>query len=83
MTVVVLLYYVLEALKWLIIIRALMSWFVAPGTSNALVDGIRRITDPILRPFAEMVPNFGGVDVSPLLAFFAIYLLQALLLRLG
>ena len=81
--VIVLLYYLLEILKWLIIIRALMSWFVAPGTHNAVVDLIRRITDPILRPFSEMIPNFGGVDVSTLLAFFAIYLLQALLMRLA
>ena len=80
--VIVLLYYLLEVLKWLIIIRALMSWFVAPHSDNPLARGIRRVTDPILRPFAEMVPNLGGVDVSPLLAFFAIYLLQALLVRL-
>ena len=81
--VVVLLYYLLELLKWLIIIRALMSWFVAPQSDNAFVRTIRRITDPILRPFAEMMPNLGGVDISPLLAFFAIYLLQALLLRVA
>lgn len=81
--VVVLLYYLLEILKWLIIARALMSWFVAPGSDNPVVNLIRRVTDPILRPFAEMIPNLGGVDISPLLAFFAIYLLQALLLRLA
>lgn len=80
--VIVLLYYLLEILKWLIIIRAIMSWFVAPYSDNPFVRGIRKITDPILRPFAEMVPNMGGVDISPLLAFFAIYLLQMLLLRL-
>lgn len=71
----------LEVLKWLIIIRALMSWFVAPGSDNALVRGIRKITDPILRPFEQMVPNLGGVDISPLLAYFAIYLLQEVLRR--
>ena len=80
--VIVLLYYLLEILKWLIIIRALMSWFVAPHSDNPVVRLIRKITDPILRPFEEMVPNLGGVDLSPLLAFFAIYLLQALLVRL-
>lgn len=78
----VLLYYVLEALKWLVIIRALMSWFVDPGSQNPLVRLIRRITDPILRPMAEMVPDVGGVDLSPLLAFFAIHLIQQVLIRL-
>jgi YggT family protein len=80
---VVILYYLLEALKWLIIIRALMSWFVAPGSDNAVARLIRRITDPILRPLSEMLPPMGGLDVSPLLAFFAIYLFQQLLIRMA
>lgn len=79
----VLLYYILEALKWLVIIRALMSWFVDPASDNPFVRLIRRITDPILRPMAEMVPNVGGVDLSPLLAFFAIHLVQQVLIRLA
>lgn len=78
----VLLYYLLEALKWLVIIRALMSWFVDPHSPNPLARLIRRITDPILRPMAEMVPNLGGVDISPLLAFFAIHLIQQVIIRL-
>ena len=80
---VVILYYLLELLKWLIIIRALMSWFVAPGSDNAFARVIRRITDPILRPLSEMLPPMGGLDVSPLLAFFAIYLFQQLLIRMA
>jgi YggT family protein len=80
---VVILYYLLEALKWLIIIRALMSWFVAPGSDNGFSRIIRRLTDPILRPLSEMLPPMGGLDVSPLLAFFAIYLFQQLLMRMA
>jgi len=80
---VVILYYLLEALKWLIIIRALMSWFVAPGSDNGIARLVRRLTDPILRPLSEMLPPMGGLDVSPLLAFFAIYLFQQLLIRMA
>ena len=80
---VIVVYYVLEVLKWLIIIRALMSWFVAPGSDNAVVRLVRRVTDPILRPLSEMLPPMGGLDVSPLLAFFAIYLFQQLLIRMA
>lgn len=79
----IVLYYVLEALKWLIIIRAVLSWFVAPHSDNPLVRLVQRITDPILRPVSEMVPNFGGIDVSPLVAYFAIYLLQQLVVRMA
>lgn len=79
----VLIYYTLELLKWLIIIRALMSWFVAPHTDNPIVNFVRRVTDPILRPLSEMVPVTAGFDLSPLIAFFAILLLQQVVLRMA
>jgi YggT family protein len=73
-----LLYYTLEILKWLILARALLSWFVPPHSRNPLADGLRRLTDPVLQPIASVLPNTGGVDISPLVAFFAIILLQRL-----
>lgn len=76
------LYYLLEALKWVIVIRAVMSWFVAPHSRNPVVDAIRRVTDPILRPISQMVPIAGGFDLSPIIAFFAIVLLQQVVWRL-
>lgn len=79
----VVLYYVLEALKWLIIIRAITTWFVPPYSRNPLMELLRKVTDPILRPVSEMVPVMGGFDLSPLLAYFAIYLLQMLVVRLA
>jgi YggT family protein len=81
-SLILILYYILEALKWLIIIRAVMSWFVSPASDNPIVTLIRRITDPILRPLADMLPLMGGVDLSPILAFFAIILLQQVLVGL-
>mgnify|MGYP006209417149 CR=1 FL=1 len=80
--IVMLLYYVLELLKWLIIARALMSWFVSPYSDNPVVRLVRKATDPILRPLSEVVPPLGGMDISPLLAFFAIHLTQVMLVRL-
>jgi YggT family protein len=73
------LYYLLEILKWLIIARAVMSWFVSPMADNPAVNFLRRVTDPILRPLSEMLPLGGGVDLSPIVAFFAIVLLQRVL----
>jgi YggT family protein len=72
------LYYLLELFKWLIIIRAIVSWFVAPYSENPLVQLLRRVTDPILQPIASVIPSAGGFDISPLVAYFVIYLLQQL-----
>ncbi|HEV2146968.1 MAG TPA: YggT family protein [Longimicrobiaceae bacterium] len=70
------LYNVLEVLKWLIIARALMSWFVDPRSANPLVAWIRNVTDAILRPISAVVPSAGGMDLSPLVAIFLIYFAQ-------
>ncbi len=70
------LYNVLEVLKWLIIARALMSWFVDPRSGNPLVLWIRNVTDAILRPISSIMPNMGGMDLSPLAAILLIYLAQ-------
>jgi len=77
----VVLFYLLEIVKWLVIARAVMSWFVSPHSDNPLADGLRRVTDPILRPIQAVIPDMGGVDVSPLVAFFLIVLLQGVITR--
>ena len=79
----VLIYYALELLKWLIIIRAILSWFVSPVSDNPFVRFVQRVTDPILRPLRDMLPISAGFDLSPLLAFFAIFLLQQVGLRMA
>jgi YggT family protein len=78
----IILYYLLEIIKWLVIIRAVMSW-VAPHSRHPVADLLRRVTDPILRPLSEMLPPFGGLDLSPLLAFFAIHLFQMVIVRMA
>lgn|GEM_PF-1793241 len=75
------LYNVLEVLKWLIIARALMSWFVDPRSGNPLVLWIRNVTDAILRPISSIMPNMGGMDLSPLAAILLIYLAQSAIIN--
>jgi YggT family protein len=77
------LYYTLELFKWLIIARAIMSWFVSPHSKHPIVTSVRRLTDPILRPLSELVPLAGGIDLSPILAFFAITLIQQAIFRIA
>lgn len=80
--ILALLYYALELLKWLIIARALMSWFVSPYSDNPIARFLRKVTDPILRPLSGVIPPLGGIDIAPLVAFFAIHLTQTMLFRL-
>jgi YggT family protein len=75
--------YLLRLLEWLIIIRALLSWFVSPHSRHPLVTLLHRITDPILRPISQLIPVTGGFDISPLVAILLLELLQRVIARLA
>ena len=69
--------YVLEALKWLVIVRALLSW-VNPDPYNPIVQFIERVTEPILQPLRQLIPIYKiGIDISPILAILIIFFLQS------
>ena len=71
--------YALEILKWLIIIRALLSW-VSPDPYNPIVQFIERSTEWILDPFRRWIPSYKiGLDLSPIFAILLIYFLQMFL----
>jgi len=57
---------------WVVIIGALMSW-INPDPNNPIVQLIRLMSEPINRPFRKIVPNIGGIDISPI---FSILVLQ-------
>lgn len=73
---------VFTILYWLILIRALISW-VNPDPYNPLVQFLYKTTEPILEPIRRILP-LGlktGIDVSPIIAFFAVMFLKSFLIR--
>ena len=70
----------LSVLLWAVIIRALMSW-VRPDPSHLLVRTLMKVTDPILNPIMRVMPNLGGIDISPIIAIIGIQLVQQVVLR--
>ena len=63
----------LYMLVFAIIIRVILSWVAPPGYNPAMAI-IMTLTDRVLRPFRRLIPNVGGLDISPV---FAIILLMA------
>lgn len=57
-----------------IIVGALLSW-VSPDPHNPIVQTIYGITEPLLVPFRRLIPNLGGLDISPIFALIAFNLL--------
>jgi YggT family protein len=57
----------------------ILSW-VAPGSHNPGAELVQQITEPVLAPFRRIIPNLGGLDISPIFAFIALQLLQSWLI---
>jgi len=69
----------LKILFWAMIISVILSW-VAPGSHNPGAELVQQITEPVLAPFRRIIPNMGGLDISPIFAFIALQLLQSWLI---
>lgn len=76
--------FVLNALQWLVIIAALVSW-VSPDPRNPIVRFLYASTEPLFRPFRRLVPpsRTGGIDLSPLFVLVLIFLLSRFVARLA
>ncbi len=64
-----LLYYVLLAFNLILLARVLLSWFPNIDRSNRWVQLIYEITEPVLRPIRNLLPQTGMMDFSPLIVF--------------
>ena len=76
----------LTVLTWIIIIKVLLSWLFAFNVLNTNSSGVRafaialdRFTAPLYRPIRRILPDFGGIDFSPLVLLILIQVLQKLL----
>ena len=79
---------VLQIYIWLLIAAAVLSWLVAfnvVNTRNQVVhmigDMLFRPTEPLLRPIRSMLPNLGGIDVSPVILILLILFLENVIVR--
>ena len=71
---------VLNIYMWIIIARALISW-VNPDPYNPIVSFLYRVTEPVLYRVRRIIPDLGGIDLSPLVVLLAIYFLKEFLVR--
>ena len=68
----------LKIYGYIIIVRAIISW-VNPNPYNPLVRLIRGLTDPVLEPIRRLLPDMGGLDISPFVALLIIWILMSLI----
>ena len=79
---------ILQIYIWLLIAAAILSWLIAfnvVNTRNQAVhmigDMLYRLTEPLLRPIRSMLPNLGGIDISPVILILIILFLENVIIR--
>ncbi len=77
---------ILNILWWIIIVSAILSWLLAFNILDyrnnfvrTVSDTLYRMTEPLYRPIRRILPNLGGLDLSPLVVLIAIFFIQQLI----
>ena len=72
----------LNLVRWVIVIQAVLSWLIAFNVINTHSDFVRtvwnalqKITEPLHRPIRRVLPDFGALDLSPLVVLLILYIL--------
>ncbi len=78
---------VLGVVIFIMIAQIIVSWLLAFNILNMsnqfvamVANALYQITDPLLRPIRRLLPNFGGLDISPIVLFLAIYFIRLVIL---
>ena len=79
--------YALDLYKLVIVAGAVLSWLIAFGVVNIRNDFVRAVwnlflalTEPFLRPIRNILPNTGGIDISPIILLLAAMLLERIII---
>jgi YggT family protein len=74
---------ILDLYVWLLIGSAILSWLIAFNVVNtrnqfvaSVAEFLYRITEPLLRPIRNFMPNLGGLDISPIILILIIMFIQ-------
>ena len=78
---------VLGVVIFIMIAQIIVSWLLAFNILNMsnqfvamVANALYQITDPLLRPIRRLLPNFSGLDISPIVLFLAIYFIRLVIL---
>jgi YggT family protein len=79
---------VIDLYIWVVIAGAILSWLIAFNVVNtqnrfvySVADMLYRVTEPALRPIRSILPNLGGIDISPvILILFLLFIRDVVLL---
>jgi YggT family protein len=79
--------YLSQLYIWVIIASAILSWLIAFNVVNtnnrfvlSIAEMLYRVTEPALRPIRNILPNLGGIDISPVILILILLFIQKVVL---
>lgn len=69
-----------QLFQLILIVRILLTWFPNINWWNQPYKFLREVTDPVLEPFRKLIPPIGGLDLSPMVLFFVLGILEKVVL---
>jgi YggT family protein len=81
---------VLDIYFWILVATVILSWLVSFNVINGQNPYVRqiryalmRLTEPVLGPIRRMLPDLGGIDISPIIAAIGIQFVQYVVVYYG
>ena len=81
--ILLLLYRVIDIYFYILIINIILSWLIAFNVVNmqnrlvvTILYSTNRLTDPLLNPVRRILPNLGGIDISPIILVLCLLFIQ-------
>ncbi|MCP4253705.1 MAG: YggT family protein [Candidatus Scalindua sp.] len=66
---------ILGLYKMVLLVRIILTW-IPHNPNNSAAVFLYKITEPVLEPARRIIPSIGGIDISPIVIFFALGFLQ-------
>ena len=87
-SLIIILLYVINIIWFIVIAHVIMSWLIGFNVLNRhqplvwqIWNGLERLLEPIYGPIRRVLPNMGGLDLSPIVLIVILYALQTILVR--
>ena len=72
---------VLQIYTFVLLVRILITWIPNLDPSHPIVQMLFQVTEPVLEPARKLIPPIGMIDISPIVVFIVLGILQDLLVR--
>lgn len=87
-SLILVLLFIIRIVWWIVLAHVVMSWLIGFNVLNRnqpivwnIWTGLNRVLEPIYGPIRRVLPNMGGLDLSPLVLIVILYALQTILVR--